>query len=103
LGSPPRPDVKASSYGVLGKEYEIIERGALDDYSVEGAEEEEIIPGERNTSSQSSETVNGVNRVSHDLVISNLQKGIDYLETKEIKHHPTPLHRKVPRVQVHPS
>jgi len=82
IGQSPRPDVIGEFLRVLGKEYEIIERGALDDYSVEELRKRKIIPGERIlvTKLRDGDEI----KVSHDLVISNLQKGIDYLETKEI-------------------
>ena len=82
IGQSPRPDVIGEFLRVLGRDYEIIERGALDDYSVEELRRRKVAPGERIlvTKLRDGEEI----KVSHDLVISNLQKGIDYLERKKI-------------------
>jgi protein AroM len=82
IGQSPRPDVIGEFLRVLGRDYEIIERGALDDYSVEELRSRKVASGERIlvTKLRDGEEI----KVSHDLVISNLQKGIDYLERKKI-------------------
>ncbi|MGD0804948.1 MAG: AroM family protein [Candidatus Bathyarchaeia archaeon] len=82
IGQSPRPDVVGEFLRVLGSDYKIIERGALDDFSIEELRSRKVAPGERIlvTKLRDGEEI----KVSHDLVISNIQKGIDYLEGKTV-------------------
>ena len=81
IGQSPRPDVVGEFSRVLGGEYEIIEKGALDDYSVEELRKRRVSPGERIlvTKLRDGQEI----KISHDLVLSNIQKCIDYLEANE--------------------
>ena len=81
IGQSPRPDVVGEFSRVLGGEYEIIEKGALDDYSVEELRKRRVSPGERIlvTKLRDGHEI----KISHDFVLSNIQKCIDYLEANE--------------------
>ena len=81
IGQSPRPDVVGELSRVLGGEYEIIEKGALDDYSVEELRKRRVSPGERIlvTKLRDGQEI----KISHDFVLSNIQKCIDYLEANE--------------------
>lgn len=81
IGQSPRPDVVGEFSRVLGGEYEIIEKGALDDYSVEELRKRRVSPGERIlvTKLRDGQEI----KISHDFVLSNIQKCIDYLEANE--------------------
>ncbi len=82
IGQSPRPDVVGEFLRVLGGDYKIIERGALDDFSVEDLRSRKPAPGEKIlvTKLRDGEEI----KVARDLVISNLQKGIDVLEGKKV-------------------
>jgi len=81
IGQSPRPDVVGEFSRMLGGEYEIIEKGALDDYSVEELRKRRVSPGERIliTKLRDGQEI----KISHDFVLSNIQKCIDYLEANE--------------------
>ena len=81
IGQSPRPDVVGELSRVFGGDYEIIERGALDDYSVEELRSRRISPGERIlvTKLRDGQEI----KISHDFVVTNIQKCVDYLEGKK--------------------
>lgn len=83
IGQSPRPDVVGEFLRVLGNDYEIIEKGALDDYSIEELRERKVSSGERILVTKLRDGLEI--KISHDFVISNLQKCVDYLEGQNIE------------------
>jgi protein AroM len=70
IGQSPRPDVVGEFLNVFGSDYEILEKGALDDYSVEELRKRNVSDGERILVTK---LVDGQEiKISHDFVLSNL-------------------------------
>lgn len=83
IGQSPRPDVIGEIQRVLGGGYEIVEKGALDDYSPEELGKMKLKPGERLLVTR---LRNGQEaKVSHEFISSKIQNCVDYLEEKNIE------------------
>jgi len=83
IGQSPRPDVVGEFLRVLGYDYEIIEKGALDDYSIKELRERKVSAGEGILVTKLRDGLEI--KISHDFVISNLQKCVDYLEGQNVE------------------
>ena len=83
IGQSPRPDVVGEFLHVFGSNYEILEKGALDDYSVEDLTKRKASNGERILVTKLSDGQEI--KISHDFILSNLQKCVDYLEEEEVE------------------
>ena len=83
IGQSPRPDVIEEIQRVIGGEYEIVEKGALDDYLPEELGKIKLQSGERLLVTR---LRNGQEmKVSHEFIVSKIQNCVDYLEEKNIE------------------
>lgn len=83
IGQSPRPDVIGEIVRVLGKGYEVVETGALDDETVEELRKIKFNPGERLlvTRLRDGQEI----KISHELVVSKIQGCVDFLEKKKVE------------------
>ena len=82
IGQSPRPDVVGEILRVLGKEYEVVEKGALDDYTAEEVKDIQLKPGEHLlvTKLRNGQEI----KISHELVVSRIQSCVDFLEKTKV-------------------
>ena len=83
IGQSPRPDVLGEIARILGKDYKVIEKGALDDYSTEELRKLKLKPEEQLlvTRLRDGQEI----KVSHEFIISKIQGCVDYLENNEVE------------------
>src|SRR4030042_3138799 len=83
MGQSPRPDVIGEIVRVLGKGYEVVEKGVLDDYSVEELRKNKLKSGERLlvTRLRDGQEI----KVSHEFIVSKRQGRGDFLEKKKVE------------------
>ena len=83
IGQSPRPDVIGEIVRVLGKGYEVVEKGVLDDYNVEELRKNKLKSGERLlvTRLRDGQEI----KVSHEFIVSKIQGCVDFLEKKKVE------------------
>lgn len=83
MGQAPRSDVVPSMKKVLGKDVEILERGALDSYTLKEVEQFERKPGEGALVTRMRDGTEV--KVSHSVVVPKVQKCIEDLEKEGVE------------------
>lgn len=83
IGQSPRPDVIGEMERILGKDYDILEKGALDDFTLEEVQNIKIKPGDGLLVTRMRDGTEV--KITHDVVNPIMQKRIAELEAERVE------------------
>lgn len=83
IGQSPRPDVIGEMERILGKDYDILEKGALDDFTFEEVQNIKIKPGDGLLVTRMRDGTEV--KITHDVVNPIMQKRIAELESEGVE------------------
>jgi len=83
IGQSPRPDVIGEMERILGKDYDILEKGALDDFTLEEVQNIKIKPGDGLLVTRMRDGTEV--KITHDVVNPIMQKRIAELEAEMVE------------------